>query len=410
MTITKTAAPCKACASMIYRGIGHTCPKPDCYYHVPVAAPKRATGGELREVVAQLVTLLEEVDGSQRFKDCAAAFLGGHGTQILAALTNPAIAPGGDDTKLLADCYIAMRDAMNVIDPEEGPGRQHSRVLTALADCRVRIENRRAVLPAAGNAGAVDDAMIERALKASFEYLQIGNLKIEPAELRKRNAVRAMLTAALSGHAAQEDGARAATPAEEADIDAAAELTKLTFRMPDDLLGAVDAQAAQEGLIRVAMIRTLIKRGLSSENVAAPSNQPAASQPVMTDGSWKVPADQPAADSAPFAIVDGQAFDGPQDLCLAYSDLRQRNAQLTATCDELLIDLRAADTRDGRDAVRYRWLRENNHLNRHDIRQVPYAVISVYGKVGRHQVRHMPGEKLDAAIDAAMKEQAHGVE
>ena len=56
------------------------------------------------------------------------------------------------------------------------------------------------------------------------------------------------------------------------------------------------------------------------------------------------------------------------------------------------------------DARRYRWLRENNHLSRHDVRPVPYAVISIYWRVGRHQARTMPGGKegLDAAIDAAM--------
>ena len=47
----------------------------------------------------------------------------------------------GDD-KLFHDSYIAMRDAMRLIDADEGPGRVHSNTLQALADCRVRIENR----------------------------------------------------------------------------------------------------------------------------------------------------------------------------------------------------------------------------------------------------------------------------
>lgn len=48
------------------------------------------------------------------------------------------------DDALLSDAYIAMRDAMGVIDADEGPGMKHSRILNALADARVRIERRTA--------------------------------------------------------------------------------------------------------------------------------------------------------------------------------------------------------------------------------------------------------------------------
>lgn len=46
------------------------------------------------------------------------------------------------DSDLLSQCYIAMRDAMSVIDVNEGPGLKHSKILNALADARVKIERR----------------------------------------------------------------------------------------------------------------------------------------------------------------------------------------------------------------------------------------------------------------------------
>ena len=48
----------------------------------------------------------------------------------------------GEDDKLLHDSYIAMCDAMKLIDADEGPGRVHSNALQALAGCRHRIEVR----------------------------------------------------------------------------------------------------------------------------------------------------------------------------------------------------------------------------------------------------------------------------
>lgn len=65
--------------------------------------------------------------------------------RILDAHTAAQPAPDGvaeADDALLSDAYIAMRDAMGVIDANEGPGMKHSRILNALADARVRIERR----------------------------------------------------------------------------------------------------------------------------------------------------------------------------------------------------------------------------------------------------------------------------
>lgn len=61
-----------------------------------------------------------------------------------ASMNNPNVREE-HDTELLAACYLAMQRAMKYIDPEEGPGREHSQALSALADCRVRIENRSAI-------------------------------------------------------------------------------------------------------------------------------------------------------------------------------------------------------------------------------------------------------------------------
>lgn len=54
-------------------------------------------------------------------------------------------AQDGDDSALLSACYAAMSSAMQLIDPNEGPGLEHSRALNALAECRVQIENRNAL-------------------------------------------------------------------------------------------------------------------------------------------------------------------------------------------------------------------------------------------------------------------------
>lgn len=77
--------------------------------------------------------------------DCKQEFIG-HKRRVTCkdcATSQPAPdAVAEADDALLSDAYIAMRDAMGVIDANEGPGMKHSRILNALADARVRIERR----------------------------------------------------------------------------------------------------------------------------------------------------------------------------------------------------------------------------------------------------------------------------
>lgn len=61
-----------------------------------------------------------------------------------------------------------------------------------------------------------------------------------------------------------DDGVRAATALESAEFDAAAGMRLLEMRWPVELLEAVDAQAAREGIIQPAMMRELVKRGMAA--------------------------------------------------------------------------------------------------------------------------------------------------
>lgn len=70
----------------------------------------------------------------------------------------------------------------------------------------------------------------------------------------------------VPAEAAQDgDGYRAATPEESAAIDESLGLVQVTMRFPASMIEAIDAGAADAGLIRVAMIRRLVEYALSEK-------------------------------------------------------------------------------------------------------------------------------------------------
>jgi hypothetical protein len=77
-----------------------------------------------------------------------------------------------------------------------------------------------------------------------------------------RIVARATLSEAV-GDAPAHYGVRPATPEEEAEVDAAAGLVRLTLRIPVGTMAVIDARARQEAIIRPAMIRRLLDRGLA---------------------------------------------------------------------------------------------------------------------------------------------------
>lgn len=88
-------------------------------------------------------------EGAYKLADCLAEKVPENPRYVPVALSlrpQPSGETREGDDKLFHDSYIAMRDAMRLIDADEGPGRVHSNALQALADCRVRIENRTTAL------------------------------------------------------------------------------------------------------------------------------------------------------------------------------------------------------------------------------------------------------------------------
>jgi len=140
----------------------------------------------------------------QALDELIAAYEGGATSQVSPA--NPAQVTEAD-SDLLSQCYIAMRDAMSVIDVNEGPGLKHSKILNALADARVKIERRTGRQPVAAISVAtlskpakVTDAMV-LAYKQAFQAhidVALSPVGVEGAATMVFDATRAGLEAALT--------------------------------------------------------------------------------------------------------------------------------------------------------------------------------------------------------------------
>lgn len=113
-----------------------------------LAAPVRATGGELREHVELLRDQLAVATRHNRTAEVAAL------NAAIAALSAPAIAPGGDGSAALWALRIILHDLpqnRDWLDPEV---EKFARELVAKHPGILPHDT----IPAAGNAGAVDDA------------------------------------------------------------------------------------------------------------------------------------------------------------------------------------------------------------------------------------------------------------